>query len=76
MKLSFVVPCYNEAENVKPFIQSVCENFPITEEYEVVFVNDGSTDSTMENLKEIKSTSPCNIKIINFRQSKPNPNTV
>ena len=69
MKLSFVVPCYNEADNVKPFIQSVYENFPITEEYEVVFVNDGSADSTMTNLREIKKTSPCNIKIVNFSRN-------
>jgi glycosyltransferase involved in cell wall biosynthesis len=69
MKLSFVVPCYNEADNVKPFIEEIYKNFPITEEYEVVFVNDGSADNTIENLKAIKSTSPCNIKIINFSRN-------
>ncbi|MGN1203274.1 MAG: glycosyltransferase family 2 protein [Eubacterium sp.] len=69
MKLSFVVPCYNEADNVKPFIQEILSKFPITEEYEVVFVNDGSTDNTFENLKEIKRTSPCNIKIVNFSRN-------
>lgn len=69
MKLSFVVPCYNEGDNVKPFLQSVYANFPITEDYEVVFVNDGSADNTFENLKELKTTSPCNIKIINFSRN-------
>lgn len=69
MKLSFIVPCYNEAENVDPFIQSVNDNFPITEDYEVVFVNDGSADNTFEKLKEIKKSSPCNIKIINFSRN-------
>lgn len=69
MKLSFVVPCYNEGENVSPFIQSINDNFPITEDYEVVFVNDGSADNTFEKLKEIKKTSPCNIKIINFSRN-------
>lgn len=69
MKLSFVVPCYNEGENVGPFIQSINDNFPITEDYEVVFVNDGSADNTFEKLKEIKKSSPCNIKIINFSRN-------
>ena len=69
MKLSFVVPCYNEADNVKPFIQTIYDNFPVTEEYEVVFINDGSADNTFENLKEIKKTSPCNIKIIHFSRN-------
>ena len=69
MKLSFVVPCYNEEENVGPFIQSINDNFPITEDYEVVFVNDGSADNTFEKLKEIKKSSPCNIKIIHFSRN-------
>lgn len=69
MKLSFVVPCYNESGNVKPFIDEIYANFPITKEYEVVFVNDGSADDTFERLKEIKHTSPCNIKIVNFSRN-------
>lgn len=69
MKLSFVVPCYNESGNVEPFIKSIYENFPVTEDYEVVFINDGSADNTFEKLKEIKNTSPCNIKIINFSRN-------
>ncbi len=69
MKLSFVVPCYNEAGNVKPFIEEVYKNFPITEEYEVVFVNDGSADDTFKNLKEISQTSPCNVKVVNFSRN-------
>ncbi len=69
MKLSFVVPCYNEADNVKPFAEEIFRSFPVTEDYEIVFVNDGSADNTFENLKEVKKISPCNIKIINFSRN-------
>lgn len=69
MKHSFIVPCYNEAGNVKAFIEEILKNFPITEDYEVVFINDGSADDTFNALKEIKNTSPCNIKIINFSRN-------
>lgn len=69
MKLSFVVPCYNEADNVKPFLSEVYKSFPITEEYEVVFVNDGSADDTIKNLKALSNESPCNIKIVNFSRN-------
>lgn len=69
MKHSFIVPCYNEAGNVKAFIEAILKNFPITEDYEVVFINDGSADDTFNTLKEIKNTSPCNIKIINFSRN-------
>lgn len=69
MKLSFVVPCYNEAANVAEFEQRVKANFPDTGDYEIVFINDGSTDDTFEKLKQIKSNSRCNIKIIDFSRN-------
>ena len=54
MKLSLVVPCYNEAENVKPFQEAVIEAFQdCGYAYEIVYVNDGSRDATLHNLKKI-----------------------
>lgn len=69
MKLSFVCPCYNEAENIEPFVKSIMNTFPVYNEYEIVFINDGSTDSTLEQLKRIKALCPCNIKIIDFSRN-------
>lgn len=69
MKLSLVVPCYNEAENVEPLLKEIYSVFPLTRDYEVVFVNDGSKDSTFDKLKELNRTSPCNVKIINFSRN-------
>lgn len=70
MKLSIVVPCYNEEENVFLFYEEVKkifkkENF----EYEVIFVNDGSKDKTYQNLKKIAKESRMNIKVINFSRN-------
>lgn len=69
MKLSLVVPCYNEADNVKALCDEILQSFPLTEEYEIVFVNDGSTDNTFNSLMELKNISPCNIKIIDFSRN-------
>lgn len=69
MKLSFICPCYNEAANVEPFLRLISDSFPVTEDYEVVFINDGSTDKTFEKLKELRKGSPMNIKIINFSRN-------
>ncbi|MCC8073782.1 MAG: glycosyltransferase family 2 protein [Clostridiales bacterium] len=69
MKLSFICPCYNEEGNVKPFLDLIEKNFPITEEYEIVFINDGSSDGTLERLKSLKNSSRSNIKIINFSRN-------
>lgn len=69
MNLSFVCPCYNEADNIERFVKSITASFPLYSEYEIVFINDGSTDSTLERLKAVKGTSPCNIKIVNLSRN-------
>ena len=54
MKLSLVVPCYNEAENVAEFQKAVIAAFDgCGYNYEIIFVNDGSKDATLHNLKKI-----------------------
>lgn len=51
MKLSIVVPCYNEAENI-PLILKRFEEV-ITDDMEVVLVNNGSTDNSADILKKM-----------------------
>jgi len=54
MKYSIVVPFYNERDNVAPFYARVVEVMDsINEPYEMVFVDDGSSDSTFRVLSEI-----------------------
>ena len=54
MKLSIVVPCYNEEGNVKAFSDVVYKVFKNKKiKYEIIFVNDGSKDDTVKKLKEI-----------------------
>lgn len=51
MDLSLIVPCYNEAANLPTFFASATACFDATEyDYELVFVNDGSSDETMSVL--------------------------
>lgn len=71
MKLSLVVPCYNEEDNVELFYQEVNKCFAgKIQEYELIFVNDGSSDQTMKRLKEIyKNREKDNIKIIGFSRN-------
>ena len=49
--LSIVVPAFNEAENVRPLTAKLEEILNrITSDYEIVFVNDGSNDTTLDLL--------------------------
>ena len=57
MKLSIVVPCYNEELNVVAFHNQVAKVLREADyEYEIVFVNDGSRDKTLEKVREISSS--------------------
>lgn len=70
MKLSLVVPCYNEAENVAPFQAAVISAFEgCGYDYEIVFINDGSKDATLHNLKKIHSEQKCPVKVISFSRN-------
>ena len=70
MKLSLVVPCYNEAENVAAFQDAVISAFDgCGYDYEIIFVNDGSRDATLHNLKKIHAAQRCPVKVISFSRN-------
>ena len=70
MKLSMIVPCYNEAENVVSFQTSVMDAFATCGyEYEIVYVDDGSTDATFHNLKKLHRMQDCNVKVIRLSRN-------
>jgi dolichol-phosphate mannosyltransferase len=51
--VSIVVPVRNEAENVAPLIAEISAALDGRWPYEIIYVNDGSTDATAERLAEI-----------------------
>ena len=70
MKLSLIVPCYNEAENVAAFQAAVIEAFSgCNYDYEIVFVDDGSRDATLHNLKKLYADKKCPVKVISFSRN-------
>ena len=70
MKLSLVVPCYNEAENVSMFQDAVISAFENCDyDYEIVYVNDGSRDATLHNLKKLFQAQRCPVKVVSFSRN-------
>jgi len=74
-KLSLVVPCYNEEESIPLFYRTVSKvidamNTPtptVTPEY--IFVDDGSSDHTLEEMKQLHQDHP---EIVHFRSFSRN----
>ena len=70
MKLSLVVPCYNEAENVAAFRDAVVSAFDgCGYDYEIVFIDDGSRDATLHNLRKLYQEHRCPMKVISFSRN-------
>ena len=70
MKLSLVVPCFNEAESVALFQDAVVQAFHgCGYDYEIIFIDDGSKDATLHNLKKLYALHRCPVKIISFSRN-------
>jgi glycosyltransferase involved in cell wall biosynthesis len=69
MKLSVVVPVYNEAENVGPLAEELESALaPLGEQFEVIMVDDGSNDGTHEVLRRLYDRKGW-LKIIRFKRN-------
>jgi len=65
--ISIVIPIYNEEANIEKLTESILTALSDIE-YEVLFINDGSTDNSEKEIQEkIKSNS--HIKLINLRRN-------
>lgn len=70
MKLSLVIPCYNEEQNVRPMLEAcVSALADAVESYELIFVNDGSRDGTWKALKALCADAPCPVKVVNLSRN-------
>ncbi|EID53775.1 glycosyltransferase family 2 protein [Saccharomonospora xinjiangensis] len=59
MRLSVIVPCYNE-ETCLPRLRAALLHVlpPLTDEFEIILIDDGSTDGTLEMLRAMSRSDP------------------
>ena len=71
IKHSLIVPCYNEEGNVEKFLDVTKKAMSgYTDDYEIIFVNDGSRDETPKKLRKLfEENKDVNIKVINFARN-------
>jgi dolichol-phosphate mannosyltransferase len=72
MDLSIIIPCYNEAQNVPLIAERL---FPVVQELareqavEVILINDGSTDDTLDHLEKLADHWPY-VRVVSHGQNR------
>jgi len=69
MKYSVVIPVYNSAPTLGELCQRIQETLNSHGSYEIILVDDGSTDGSWKTLKEIQKHSPANIRIVRLSKN-------
>ena len=70
-KISVLVPCYNEEKAIPFFYEELNKNistFPKDVEFEIIFINDGSSDETLNVVKDLEKTDD-RVKHISFSRN-------
>jgi len=68
--LSIVVPCYNEEETIGIFVDEIEKiRKDIGKDLEIIFINDGSSDNTLDEIKKVYDKYPKDIKYISFSRN-------
>ena len=70
MDLSLIVPVYNEAESLPLLVEGISNALkPLPRLWEVVFVDDGSTDGSLTVLEELVRKDPEHLRLVAFRRN-------
>ena len=67
-RLSVVVPVKNEQDNIEPLIREIVAALQGRAEFEIIYINDGSTDRTQQILDTLKQELPM-LRVIRHRDA-------
>lgn len=68
--LTIIVPCFNEAQNIATFYKTMMgEKWrEMVSDYEMIFIDDGSTDATIAEIKTLQKSDK-NVRLIKFSRN-------
>jgi glycosyltransferase involved in cell wall biosynthesis len=70
MYLSIVVPVYNEEQNVHLVYEAIVKAVsPLKKEWELLMVDDGSKDNSLDEMKKIAQKDPQHVRLIVLRRN-------
>jgi glycosyltransferase involved in cell wall biosynthesis len=69
---SAIIPCYNEESNIDYFYREFCRNDSFFQQqgidFELIYIDDGSTDKTSENVRCLREKDP-RVQLISFSRN-------
>src|SRR6266498_5087295 len=70
LPLSLIVPVYNEEENLPLLMDAICNALePLKKDWEVIFVDDGSRDHSLDVLEHLVEKDPKHVRVVVFRRN-------
>jgi glycosyltransferase involved in cell wall biosynthesis len=70
VKLSFIVPVYNEEENLPILFEAIHQALePLTHTWEVIFVDDGSQDGSLAALRILAEKDAAHVRVVILRRN-------
>lgn len=70
IEISVIIPLLNEAENLQLLHQRITESLlPLNKSFEIVFIDDGSTDKSLQILQDLYEVDQAHVRIVEFRRN-------
>src|ERR1043165_8506922 len=70
LPLSLILPVYNEEENLPLLMDAICTALePLKKDWEVIFVDDGSRDHSVDVLESLVKKDPGHVRAVVFRRN-------
>ena len=67
--VSIVIPAKNETDNIRPLIAEIQAAMDDRYSYELIYIDDGSTDTTWDELQALRASGFDHLKLIRHQQS-------
>lgn len=68
--ISIIIPLFNEEDNIKILIKDLVDSIQNNFIFQLIFIDDGSTDNSKKVLNEIKSQNKFDVKIIHLNENR------
>lgn len=69
--VSFIIPAMDEEATLQELFEGIQKNVsPISRAWEVIFIDDGSSDNTWEEMSRLASQYPGNVRALRFRRNR------